>query len=1223
MQVYKKQITDNSTILLTDSVPSQTVDIGLIVTSIIFGLLIIIGSVYFLVYFQHPDDKWVAWFPKVVVVLSMSLAAFNIFLLPLDVANQKGEFQRFAIPMTTIQLAFYIATTVIVTIFVPFTVFYYEGENDNDESDVKKSGGSQIGYAIKWLLPTLIFIGAGMGVMYVFIGFADIPLDVITGGIYNSTSYTADYCSPNGLQKTIPDQSIIYACRRYQTNIEIRVSVLVYIVALITLAGWVVFSVFGGVGLVALPFDLINEFIHRPKPITSAEYQDRKKIIGQQAQILMEAGKTLMDELRGGGGGQSRFGRRYRTVKNRENEFRKDVMILEYHFRRLEESYRMQGGNLIIQIFKLIAGCIGSVLSICWVIHIAIYVIPMQISSNPVSLFLNDLFRAVGTVPFIGTALYALFSFYLLFCVIKGNTKLGMRILLFTVHPMTIGETMMNSLVFNAGIILLCSMAVAQFCASSFSNYAMYTATQSVFSVQIQNLRYLSYLYKAFIFILIGCMAAFGWDAGQVYQANVFQGENLGNEQGPPKAIVETNFLNFLRNFRLDNSFLYRDQLSQNLIIKQHFIEVDFSHIVSYDEELANHLKDRPAEYLPLFENAIRKLAAQTRLGGESDAPECQVMILSNSNPIPLRELDTMYMSKLVRISGIIIASSPLQAKATHIHIMCKTCRSTKVVPVNGGLSGVQLPRNCDSPPVEGQPKDCPMDPYVIVHDKSKFVDMQTLKLQETRDMIPVGELPRHMLLSCDRYLTNKVVPGTRVTVTGIMSSIKSAKTHSGVGIRAPYIRVVGMQVDLDAGRSGRTFTEEEEEEFLEMSRRPDLYEQFANSIAPSIFGNSDIKKAIACLLFSGSKTVLPDGMKLRGDINVLLLGDPGTAKSQLLKFVEQVAPIAVYTSGKGSSAAGLTAAVVRDSGTRDFHLEGGAMVLADGGVVCIDEFDKMNEEDRVAIHEAMEQQTISIAKAGITTILNSRTSVLAAANPVFGRYDDMKSATENIDFQSTILSRFDLIFIVKDEHNEERDRSIARHVVNVHMNVRQETATPDIDIQKMRSYISYCKSKCAPRLSPEASQKLSAYFMDVRSKVRQLKIQDGGQQVIPITVRQLEAIIRISESLAKMTLSPVADESHVDEAIRLFGVSTINALQSGQVLGFTRKELRGQVDKIVDQITRRLPIGSSVSVNSLMNDLRKQDLEEVAILHAIDTLTKKETLVYENKRLKLKRVAV
>ena len=285
---------------------------------------------------------------------------------------------------------------------------------------------------------------------------------------------------------------------------------------------------------------------------------------------------------------------------------------------------------------------------------------------------------------------------------------------------------------------------------------------------------------------------------------------------------------------------------------------------------------------------------------------------------------------------------------------------------------------------------------------------------------------------------------------------------NSAVAIRTPYLRAVGITSDVDHTVQGNAiFSEEEEQEFLEMSRDPDLYQKFADCIAPSIYGNKDIKKAIACLLLGGSKKILPDGMKLRGDINVLLLGDPGTAKSQLLKFVEKVAPISIYTSGKGSSAAGLTASVQRDTNTREFYLEGGAMVLADGGVVCIDEFDKMRDEDRVAIHEAMEQQTISIAKAGITTILNARTSVLAAANPVFGRYDDLKTPGENIDFQTTILSRFDMIFIVRDEHEKGRDERIARHVMGIQMGGRgmEEQVDAEISVEKMKRYISYCKS--------------------------------------------------------------------------------------------------------------------------------------------------------------------
>jgi DNA replication licensing factor MCM5 len=447
--------------------------------------------------------------------------------------------------------------------------------------------------------------------------------------------------------------------------------------------------------------------------------------------------------------------------------------------------------------------------------------------------------------------------------------------------------------------------------------------------------------------------------------------------------------------------------------------------------------------------------------------PEHQLLLHSNAEDVSIRNLDSLTISRLVRVPGIVIGASVMSSKATSIHIQCRTCDHAQDLSVLGGFSGVSLPRQCGRFRSPGDPTEkCPLDPYFVVHEKSMFVDQQIIKLQEAPDQVPVGELPRHVLISADRYLTNRVVPGSRCTVMGIFSIYQSKgsknSTSSAVAIRTPYLRATGIQTDLDQTAKGQAvFSEEEEQEFLELSRRPDLYNIMTDCIAPSIYGNRDIKKSILCLLMGGSKKILPDGMKLRGDINVLMLGDPGTAKSQLLKFVEKVAPIAIYTSGKGSSAAGLTASVQRDQTTREFYLEGGAMVLADGGVVCIDEFDKMRDEDRVAIHEAMEQQTISIAKAGITTILNARTSVLAAANPIFGRYDDMKTPGENIDFQTTILSRFDMIFIVRDEHERGKDERIAKHVMGIHMGGRgvEDRVESEIPVEKMRRYISYCRS--------------------------------------------------------------------------------------------------------------------------------------------------------------------
>jgi DNA replication licensing factor MCM5 len=276
--------------------------------------------------------------------------------------------------------------------------------------------------------------------------------------------------------------------------------------------------------------------------------------------------------------------------------------------------------------------------------------------------------------------------------------------------------------------------------------------------------------------------------------------------------------------------------------------------------------------------------------------------------------------------------------------------------------------------------------------------------------------------------------------------------------------------------------------------------------------------------------------------------------------------------------------------------IEGGAMVLADGGVVCIDEFDKMREEDRVAIHEAMEQQTISIAKAGITTTLNSRCSVLAAANSIFGRWDDLKGE-ENIDFMPTILSRFDMIFIVKDEHNEAKDATLAKHVMNVHMNANlaagsNPAADGEISLEFLKKYISYCRNKCGPRLSEQASEKLKSQYVLMRSGTMAHERETGKRVSIPITVRQLEAVIRISESLAKMRLQPFANDADVNESLRLFNVSTMSAALSGTlngVEGFTSHEDQEQLQRIEKQIRRRFVVGSQVSEHAIVQDLIKQ----------------------------------
>lgn len=517
-------------------------------------------------------------------------------------------------------------------------------------------------------------------------------------------------------------------------------------------------------------------------------------------------------------------------------------------------------------------------------------------------------------------------------------------------------------------------------------------------------------------------MAGTGFDQTEVFYSDPFGSEEPGTDLHATNVNeAKKRYRDFIREFHENNFvFPYRDQLKRNYYLGQYMLEVSLDDLASFDEHAADKLLKSPMEYMPIFEEAAKEMADEVtrpRPVGDEMVQDIQVTLKSDSNPMALREIKSEHVSKLVKIPGIVISASAIRVKATRITIQCRGCKNTiPNIALKPGLEGYAMPRNCPSDQTS-KPAPCPMDPFFILPDKCSCVDFQVLKLQESPDSVPDGEMPRHLQLYCDRYLTEKVVPGNRVTVIGIYSIKKTAPSKrenndsgTGVGTRKPYIRVIGLEIETAGpGRSSGNimWTSEDEEEFRALAARPDVFDVLSRSIAPSIYGSEDIKKAITCLLFGGSRKRLPDGLTRRGDINVLLLGDPGTAKSQLLKFVEKVSPVGVYTSGKGSSAAGLTASVIRDPVSRNFIMEGGAMVLADGGVVCIDEFDKMRQDDRVAIHEAMEQQTISIAKAGITTTLNSRCSVLAAANSVFGRWDDTKGE-QNIDFMPTILSRFD-----------------------------------------------------------------------------------------------------------------------------------------------------------------------------------------------------------------------
>lgn len=729
------------------------------------------------------------------------------------------------------------------------------------------------------------------------------------------------------------------------------------------------------------------------------------------------------------------------------------------------------------------------------------------------------------------------------------------------------------------------------------------------------------------------------YDEGNVTWTDQQASMNVDPNEGPSKQQALIKFSKYLQHFRAEgargNLISYSDALNKDGTQ----LRVDLQHLKAFSEELGAWLEEDPAEYLPSLEQAaIARLEAdQVQSSDDPDAVKdfsnLQVLLHSSENfgPNSIRELTADNVALLVKIPGIITAAAKPKLKATQLMLQCSKCGTTKRITCKPGIAGVSVPRNCDAVPVGSGGAECPSDPFQVVVDRSTFVDQQQLKLQERPEDVPVGELPRAVTLIADRQLVGQVAPGTRVTITGIYSIYQPKENGQGnnkkddkaaVAIRMPYIRVVDIQDDSDGDTFTSSFSDQEERDFAQFARSQDpvAEERIVNHMAPGIFGLENIKRAIACLLFGGTRKRMPDGTHRRGDINVLLLGDPSTAKSQFLKFVSKTAPIAVYTSGKGSSAAGLTASVIRDASTGEFYLEGGAMVLADNGVVCIDEFDKMRPEDRVAIHEAMEQQTISIAKAGITTMLKSRAAVLAAANPPSGRYDDMKSAQENIDLQTTILSRFDLIFIVKDERSEERDMQIAHHVLNIHRMAGAQKGPDEEQVKAeafLKRYLEYARVKVAPRISQRAGETLSAEYVSLREEVRKVAAEGSGElPAVPITVRQLEAIIRIAESLARMTLQEEATEDHVREAIRLFKHSTMDAIKSGIMDSVVfSEEQRAELHSAESQIRRRVAIGAHVSERKLVDELVRIGLPEGLVRRALVFMAQQGEIEHKKER--------
>ncbi len=564
---------------------------------------------------------------------------------------------------------------------------------------------------------------------------------------------------------------------------------------------------------------------------------------------------------------------------------------------------------------------------------------------------------------------------------------------------------------------------------------------------------------------------------------------------------------------------------------------VQFSDLERFDMEIARELLDHPDAVL---EHANEALAGVV-LPADVEFKNTHVRIIKLPERVQIRELRSVNINRFIAVSGLIRKATEVRPKIVNAAFKCRYCDHVTFVPQGEGK--FVEPYQCEN-------EDCGRkSQFKLVHEESEFIDAQKLRLQESPDELRGGEQPQTLDVDVDDDLAGIVSPGDRVVVSGTLRSYQRS-TPQG---KSTFFDLVldGITIEIeDKEFEDIEISKDEVEKIRALGKELQVYNKVIHSIAPSIYGYEEVKEAMALQLFSGMPKTLPDGTRIRGDVHILLVGDPGVAKSQLLRYGVRLAPRGIYTSGKSSTSAGLTATAVKDEfGEGRWTLEAGALVLADMGLACVDELDKMDSDDRSSMHEAMEQQTISIAKAGIMATLKSRCALLGAANPKFGRFDRYEPIAKQINMPPALMSRFDLIFILTDEPSEKRDTAIAEHILKAHyageLSVRRdniinsgitmeeitramEVIQPVIEADMLRKYIAYTKRNIFPVIQEDARKQLIDFYLGLR------KQGEDPNSPVPVTARQLEALIRLAEASARMRLSNVITIEDTDRIIRI-----------------------------------------------------------------------------------------
>lgn len=536
----------------------------------------------------------------------------------------------------------------------------------------------------------------------------------------------------------------------------------------------------------------------------------------------------------------------------------------------------------------------------------------------------------------------------------------------------------------------------------------------------------------------------------------------------------------------------------------------------------------------------------------------------------PIRNVKAAQIGHIVTVRGIVTRCTEVKPQMAVATYTCDRCGAETYQPIHS-LSFMPI-NMCPS-------EDCHINAsggrLYLQTRGSKFVKFQELRIQEHSDQVPVGHIPRSLNIFCRGEVTRQAQPGDHVQITGIFLPIirSGFKQMAGGLLSETYLeahRIISVNKTSEDETGSATLTAAE----LQTLTEDDFYTKLAMSLAPEIYGHLDVKKALLLLLVGGVDK-RPDGMKIRGNINICLMGDPGVAKSQLLGYIDRLAPRSQYTTGRGSSGVGLTAAVMKDPMTGEMMLEGGALVLADQGVCCIDEFDKMADGDRTAIHEVMEQQTISIAKAGIMTTLNARVSILAAANPAYGRYNPKRTIEQNIQLPAALLSRFDLLWLIQDKADRENDLRLAKHITYVHQHCKNPPMSVEaLEMGVIRKYISLCKMK-DPAIPEGLTDFIVAAYVDLRKEAR------NSRDMTFTSARNLLGILRLSTALARLRLSNIVEKDDINEAIRLMEMSKDSLNQTFEHKGYRAPNVN---DKIFSIIRELAGVNKTILVANVMD---------------------------------------